>query len=101
MTENPATPEPTPDSDEQNDEIIGQAFQQSVKFIGIVAVVSLITWIGINFEPSSEPIEKGPEVPVRPRGVDGRESREPRASESPVELVRFKCDDLTERSDPI
>ncbi|OUU20668.1 MAG: hypothetical protein CBC13_10375 [Planctomycetia bacterium TMED53] len=70
MTENPATPEPTPDSDEQNDEIIGQAFQQSVKFIGIVALVSLITWIGINFEPTSEPIEKGPEVPVRPRGVN-------------------------------
>ena len=70
MSEPPDSSHPDSGADEQNDEIIGRAFGLSLRFLGIAAVLAIVTWIGFNYEPGEDPVEIGPEVPVRPRGSD-------------------------------
>ena len=67
----------SPDPENQDDEVIGQAFQKSVRFLGILALLAAGLWFLSNYEPSAEPVESGPEVPIRPRSHDGTVSAPP------------------------
>ena len=67
----------SPDPENQDDEVIGQAFQKSVRFLGILVLLAAGLWFLSNYEPSAEPVESGPEVPIRPVSHDGTVSAPP------------------------
>ena len=64
----------SPDSENQDDEVIGRAFQKSMQVLGFVALLALGFWLWSTYEPTAEPVNSGPEVPIRPRGHDGTAS---------------------------
>ena len=90
-SENPETPVP----EEQDDEVIGQAFQKSLKVLVTLGLLAGAFWLWSNYEPSSEPIEQGPEVPIRPRSHDGNASAPPLPFKDITELagIDFVHDD--------
>ena len=68
MTDTPENQPAGSDPEEQNDEVIGQAFRFSLKIIGTICALIAVAWLWSVYEPQTAPIESGPSVPTRPRG---------------------------------